>query len=119
MAGRVFVVAQHSDNVLIGKRGFTTEEKENGIVLVFNPRMNFRWEDDAIHATLSFGARSEKCSIPVNDIIAIYSPEAHAQFITQPHEPVEIEDIEDESSKTENDEKSEKVVKVDFRKKKK
>ncbi|MCL4536359.1 MAG: hypothetical protein M1610_02040 [Nitrospirae bacterium] len=84
LAGRAFVVVRYSDNVILGNRGFTAEEKENGIILVFNSRMNFLWDDYGITATLVFGTSPQKCFIPVDDIAAVYSPELNAQFVTSP-----------------------------------
>lgn len=87
LAGRVFVLVRYSDNVILGSRGFTAEEKENGIVLVFNSRMNFLWDDYGITVTLVFGTSPQKCFIPLDDIIAVYSPELNAQFVTSPQLP--------------------------------
>ncbi|PIX89737.1 MAG: hypothetical protein COZ31_00495, partial [Nitrospirae bacterium CG_4_10_14_3_um_filter_44_29] len=36
--GRVFVVIKQSERTVIGNRGFTDEEKENGLVLAFNSK---------------------------------------------------------------------------------
>lgn len=123
MTGRVFIVIKFSESVIVGNRGFLPEEKENGLVLVFNSGMRFRWEGNAIDATLSFGLRTEKCYIPADDIIAIYSPEAQAQFITAPSQSVTTVDDrsgkEDNAPSTEGKEKNENVVRVDFRSKKK
>lgn len=123
MTGRVFIVIKFSESVIVGNRGFLPEEKENGLVLVFNSGMRFRWEGNAIDATLSFGSRTEKCYIPADDIIAIYSPEAQAQFITAPSQSVTTVDDrsgkEDNAPSTEGKEKNENVVRVDFRSKKK
>ncbi|MGC8937897.1 MAG: hypothetical protein ACP5KH_02755, partial [Thermodesulfovibrio sp.] len=52
LAGRVFIIVDYDESVVIGKRGFLPEEKERGLVLVFNSRMKFSWENDAITATL-------------------------------------------------------------------
>ncbi|GAB4406854.1 MAG: hypothetical protein OHK0032_02000 [Thermodesulfovibrionales bacterium] len=82
LAGRVFIVVRYSDNVVIGNRGFTMEEIKNGLVLVFNQRMNFSWDDSGITASLVFGTSPQKCFIPVDDIVMIYSPELNSQFIT-------------------------------------
>ncbi|GBD98405.1 stringent starvation protein B [bacterium BMS3Abin07] len=122
IAGRVFIVVRYSENVSVGRRGFTDEEKENGLVLVMNSQMNFRWKEEGIDVRLMFGGAPEKCFIPADDIIAVYSPEAHAQFLVA---PPEIE--EKPAGKTEKErqlrrvpeKENDKVVKVDFRKKKK
>ncbi|MEW6115418.1 MAG: hypothetical protein AB1553_00755 [Nitrospirota bacterium] len=82
LAGRAFVLVRFSEDVVLGKRGFTAEEKENGIILVFNSKMNFTWDDYGITATLVFGTTPQKCFIPTDDIVAVYSSELNAQFIT-------------------------------------
>lgn len=110
-AGRAFILVRYSDKVRIGGRGFLPEEKERGIVLVFNSQMNFTWEASGIHATLAFGSSAEKCFIPVEDIIAVYSPELGAQFVITPPEPVKGAAKEPEA-------RGDKVIKVDFTKKK-
>ncbi|MBF0517656.1 MAG: hypothetical protein HQK97_11180 [Nitrospirae bacterium] len=81
--GRVFVIVRFSDDVEVGTRGFLQAEKENGLVLVFNSKMNFTWsEDGLISAKLVFGTKTEQCLIPVEHIIAVYSPELQTQFVT-------------------------------------
>ncbi len=112
--GRVFIIVRYSDDVVIGKRGFLDKEKENGLVLVFNSRMNFRWEDWGIDARLVFGSTTEHCLIPEEDIIGVYSPEANTQFLCMYEAP---EAGGQRSPRKETEGKSEKVVKVDFRKK--
>ena len=121
IAGRVFIVVNYSENVSIGNRGFLPEEKENGLVLVFNSQMNFRWEDYGISAQLVFGGSRHKCFIPTDDIIAIYSPEAQAQFITAPQTASESKgkSIEKEVDKLMEEGSRDNVVKVDFSKKNK
>ncbi|MBF0457564.1 MAG: hypothetical protein HQK99_06680 [Nitrospirae bacterium] len=133
LMGRVFVIVRYSEDVQIGTRGFLQPEKENGLVLVFNARMNFIWnEDGIIEVKLVFGTKPEDCIIPVSHIIAVYSPELQTQFVTTymtevqnasapstiaapvPEEPEEKED--DGSAAAEPDNK---VLKVDFSKKKK
>jgi hypothetical protein len=84
LTGRVYIVVQHSDHVIIGRRGFTEEESANGLVLVFNKNMRFTWDTDGIHASLVFGGVAEKCYIPVRDILAIYSPDAKVQLTVDP-----------------------------------
>lgn len=84
LAGKAFVLVRYSDDVILGNRGFTAEEKENGIILVFNPRMNFLWDDYGITATLVFGTSPQKCFVPAADITAVYSPELNAQFVISP-----------------------------------
>lgn len=84
MAERAFILVRYSEDVVLGRRGFTEEEKENGITLVFNKRMNFQWDDYGITVTLVFGTSPQKCFIPADDIIAVSSPELNAQFVTSP-----------------------------------
>lgn len=84
MAGRVFIHVRYSDNVLIGERGFLAEEKEKGLVLVFNARMKFEWNEQGISATLGFGPKTEKCFIPPESIISVFSPDLNAQFSISP-----------------------------------
>ena len=113
MAGRVFIVARYSEDVVIGSRGFTEEEKKNGIVLVFNKSMNFTWDDLGISSTLVFGTSPQKCFVPVDHIVAIYSPELKSQFITSPETVTRMQESKETEGKT-----APNVVQVDFRKKK-
>jgi len=85
MAGRVLVLVKYSPDVVIGNRGFIGEEKESGIILVFNPKMKFTWDEYGISATLVFGAAPQKCFIPAGSIEAIYSAELNAQFVAAVH----------------------------------
>lgn len=117
LAGRVYIHVRHSERVLIGKRGFLPEEVEKGLVLVFNPQMKFTWDDSGISATLVFGATPQKCFIPSDEILAVFSPELQAQFSVVPpaggkEGPVSASEKPDMPSE------DEKVVRVDFRKKK-
>lgn len=114
MAGRVFILVKHSGKVTIGSRGFTQEEMENGIVLVFNQTMNFTWDNAGISAALAFGAAFQRCFIPADDIVMIYSPELNSQFVTA-SKPQEKEKAFDDEEVL-RDEK-EKVVKIDFNRK--
>jgi len=117
LAGRVFILVRHSDNVIIGRRGFTDEEKKNGLILVFNQRMRFSWDDDGISATLVFGTTPERCFIPSEDIIFIFSPELRSQFVVSP-ETEEKESDREDSIKKRDEKVEDKVVRVDFSKKK-
>jgi hypothetical protein len=112
LAGRVFVVIMYSEHAIIGDRGFLGDEKETGLTLIFNSKMRFLWDGDIIEARLSFNGRVQKCFIPSDNIIAIYSPELKTQFMTS-HLPKPIEDGEMETTSAEN------VIKVDFTKKRK
>ncbi|MEN2994142.1 MAG: hypothetical protein ABDH19_02190 [Thermodesulfovibrio sp.] len=80
LVGRVFIIVEYDENVVIGKRGFLPQEKERGLVLVFNNKMNFVWDKDAITATLVFGNMPEKCYIPINAIAAVFSPDLRIQL---------------------------------------
>ncbi len=84
IGGRVFILVRHSENVILGNRGLTADERENGIILVFNQGMNFQWDDYGITATLVFGSSPQKCFVPVDDIAAVYSSELNTQFIVLP-----------------------------------
>ncbi len=125
MSGRVFILVRHSDKVIIGHRGFTEDEKEKGITLVFNPDMGFIWDEAGISATLSFGSTAEKCVVPSSDIVAIFSPEAGVQMIFDPSrleavangsEVEDEDDIRPESPHVESG-TDDKVIRVDFHKK--
>lgn len=125
LAGRVFVIVKYSDNVSLGKRGFLPEEREHGLVLVFNRQMNFGWGDSGITATLVFGGSLQKCFIPEDDMVAIYSPELNIQFIAGDQSVKEgrVEQKIDRNDRVEKIEKpraeyKDNVVKVDFGRKK-
>jgi hypothetical protein len=107
MAERVYVLVRHSDSVMIGNRGFLKEERENGIVLVFNKSMKFVWDDSGIHATLVFGTAAEKCYIPPEDL--------GVQLMVAPEESSEEPPKESKGEKERGGDK--KIIKVDFRKK--
>lgn len=81
LVGRVFIVVDYDESVVIGNRGFLPEEKERGLVLVFNKRMNFLWQSEALEATLIFGERPEKCYIPTNFITGVFSPDLRVQLV--------------------------------------
>ncbi len=79
--GKVYIAVRHSENTVIGARGFTDEEKKNGIILVFTQKncRDLIWSDDgSIRGTLGFGAgnRPEKCFIHADDVVSVFSPEA-------------------------------------------
>jgi len=131
MAGRVMVLVKYSPDVVIGNRGFMGEEKESGIILVFNPKMKFTWDEDGISTTLVFGAAPQKCFIPAGSIEAVYSAELNAQFVAAVHERQKAKEIaesqtgsEGPSAGTKNSikivtEARKKIVRVDFVHKKK
>jgi hypothetical protein len=83
--GHAYIVVRHSDKTVIGKRGFTEEEKKKGIVLIFNQKnhKNLQWTDEgSIIAALGFGAgnRPEKCFLHFDDIVSVFSPYAKVRF---------------------------------------
>ncbi len=119
IVGRVFIAIAYSDAVIIGRRGFLPEEKEKGLILVFNNKMKFSWDDYGISTTLAFGQTPEKCFIPQESIITIFSPELNAQFSALSKEG---EDLKEPQKKIKVTEKKtspdKKVINVDFKKKK-
>lgn len=117
IAGRAFIVAKYSETLVIGNRGLTDDEMKNGIVIVFNKRMSFSWDDYGISATLVFGTSPQKCFIPADDIVAVYSPELSAQFLAAPQPPQEKP--EKDKLKAARTKEAENVVRIDFSKKKK
>lgn len=114
-AGRVFILVGYSDDVLIGERGFLPEEKEKGLVLVFNRTMKFAWGLHGIEATLGFGSRSEKCFVPHESILSVFSPDLNALFSISPF--AEKTNAEKTHEKKTAPPSKENVVQVDFRKK--
>ena len=124
LAGRVFILARYSADVIIGNRGFLPEEKEKGIVLVFNNRMNFEWEDSGISARLVFGSVTHECFVPYDAIMSVFSPELSAQFsvssdpVAQGKELAAPKRGASGPRHRPNKASEEKVVRVDFKKKK-
>ncbi len=125
LIGRVFILAHFSPDVVIGNRGFLPEEKEKGIVLVFNRRMNFDWGREGISAKLVFGSATHECFIPHNAIVSVFSPELSAQFSISPMPASPVEEGghsgKRPSGPREKTVKSsaDNVVRVDFKKKNK
>ncbi|MDA8087337.1 MAG: ClpXP protease specificity-enhancing factor SspB [Nitrospiraceae bacterium] len=124
-AGRVFIHVKPSGGAVIGERGFMPDEMEKGIVLVFNRKMAFDWGQQGIAATLVFGSSPQKCFIPADDIIAVFSPELEARLVLDPPggEPRKGGPLPPAERKTpaaegSGDGKEKKLIKVDFRKKK-
>jgi len=120
IGGRVFILVKYSEHVVLGNRGLTADERENGIVLVFNTGMNFQWDDYGITTTLVFGSSPQKCFIPVDDITAVYSSELNTQFIALPMSG-KMQDFQAESTvKAEGPSLlAGNVIKVDFTKRQK
>jgi hypothetical protein len=83
--GQVYVVVRYSDKTTIGNRGFTEEEKKQGLILIFNQKNHktLQWtEDGSIITTLGFGAgnRPEKCFLYFDDIVSVFSPDARVKL---------------------------------------
>ena len=116
LAGRVFILVEYSDAVLIGERGFLREEREEGLLLVFNRAMDFAWNNEGISASLGFGAKTEKCFIPPDSIISVFSPDLHAQFSMSPAAQVGGKGKRTEKKGRALSKKN--VITVDFNKKK-
>jgi len=123
--GRAFVVVKHSVWTIIGNRGFTDEEKNKGLIMVFNSRnhKNLQWtEDGSIVAALGFGTnnRIENCFIHHEDIIAVFSPEASVKFdrwdVREAKDPLEVSELPKETERERPVE--ERIISLDdFRKK--
>jgi len=131
LAGRAYILVKYSENVKVGSRGFLPEEKEKGLVLVLNSKMNFVWDDYGITTKLAFGNSIQKCFIPIDDIIAIYSLELNSQLVIGP-QPISEANVPEKKKKDFNGQekaevslpeeergKKKKVVRVDFQKKRK
>jgi hypothetical protein len=117
LVGKVYILVKYSENVILGNRKFSEEEKNNGIVLVFNTRMNFFWDDYGINATLLFNTTAQKCFIPIDDIVAVYSPELNAQLITAPHKSSDKKSIDRNKKFPKTSTEKGNVIEVDFSKK--
>lgn len=83
--GKVYIAVRHSENTMIGTRGFSDEEKKKGLVLVFTQKNcgDLMWSDDgSIQATLGFGAgnKPEKCFIHADDVVSVFSPDAKVRL---------------------------------------
>ncbi|MFQ3573642.1 MAG: hypothetical protein SNJ53_03310 [Thermodesulfovibrionales bacterium] len=113
--GRVFIVVRYSEDVVIGKRGFSKEEKDNGLTLVFNTKMNFDWSGDVLTTRLVFGTKVENCLIPSDSIVTIFSPELNVYF--QATGTYEDTEPAQRPKTTTNDTQKGNVIKVDFSKK--
>ncbi|MBI5847115.1 MAG: hypothetical protein HZB31_04070 [Nitrospirae bacterium] len=120
IAGRVYIAVRYGEDVVVGKRGFLPQEREKGLILVFNQKMNFIWDEFGISTTLAFGTTAEKCFIPQESIFTIFSPELNAQFTVDPGEQTKVPEkkaekkMEIAGKKTLSDKK---VISVDFKKK--
>jgi len=115
LTGRVFILVEDSQDVIIGKRGFLPTEKEKGLILVFNSRMNFEWDDSGISAHLVFGSTPEKCFIPHHSIVSVFSPELSAQFSLSSQGKHKT-DTKSEKCLIEKEASVNNVVRIDFNK---
>ena len=82
--GKVYLLVRYSGNSVIRTRGFTEEEQEQGLVLVFNNKTNNRMEWDGegnISCVLAFGTRREEVYLHHDDLLGVFSPEAGVQFV--------------------------------------
>jgi hypothetical protein len=82
--GSVYLLVKHSDKTSVGKRGFTEEEKKQGLILVFNNKTSERLDWDAegnLSCILAFGTRKEGVFIHHDDLLGVFSPEAGVQFL--------------------------------------
>jgi hypothetical protein len=125
--GQVYVVVRYSDKTTIGNRGFTEEEKKQGLILIFNQKNHktLQWtEDGSIITTLGFGAgnRPEKCFLYSDDIISVFSPDARVKLDRWDiwGEKEDSEHPGEETIPAEKKSQDEKIVSLDrFRKTKK
>jgi hypothetical protein len=115
LAGRVFILVNYAEDVVIGTRGFLPEEREKGLVLVFNRQMNFEWTEGVISGKLVFGSKAEQCVVPAERIVSVFSPELSAQFSVS-HATKEQPPQKRGRPKVETSAADKKVLKVDFRK---
>lgn len=118
IVGRVFIAVRYGNDVVIGNRGFLPQEREKGLVLVFNRKMNFIWDDVGLTTTLAFGTTPEKCFIPRESIMTIFSPELNAQFSALSKEGESSEEPQKKIKTEKKTSSGKKVISVDFRKKK-
>jgi len=82
--GSVYLLVNYSSRTSIGKRGFTEEERKQGLVLVFNNKTNNTLDWDAegnLNCVLAFGTRKEDIYIHHDDLLGVLSREAGVQFL--------------------------------------
>jgi hypothetical protein len=82
--GSVYLIVKYSDRSSIGKRGFTEEEKKQGLILVFNNKTSNTLDWDAegnLTCVLAFGERKEDLFIHHDDLLGVFSSEAGVQFL--------------------------------------
>jgi hypothetical protein len=119
LAGRVFIAVRYSENIDLGKKTFTEEEKRSGITLVFTDRMPIQWDDEGINTVLSFGSQTYRCFIPDETIFAIYSPDLRVQLTTAADEALDHPEPKSECTascrkKSGQQKESGKLISVDF-----
>jgi hypothetical protein len=82
--GSVYVLIRYSDKTVIGRRGFTDDEKKKGLVLVFNNKTSekLKWDGEGnLSCVLAFGTRKEDVLIHYDDLLGVFSPEAGIQLL--------------------------------------
>ncbi len=82
--GSVYLIVKYSGNTTIGKRGFTEEEKRQGMILVFNDKTSntLHWDAEGnLTCVLAFGTRKEDVFIHHEDLLGVFSSEAGVQFL--------------------------------------
>jgi hypothetical protein len=82
--GSVYLLVKYSSRTNIGKRGFTEDERKQGLVLVFNNKTNANMDWDVegnLTCVLAFGARKEDVYIHHDDLLGVFSREAGVQFL--------------------------------------
>lgn len=82
--GSVYLLVKYSVRTSIGKRGFTEEEKKQGLILVFNNKTStaLNWDAEGnLTCVVAFGTRKENISIHHDDLLGVFSPEAGVQFL--------------------------------------
>lgn len=82
--GSVYLIVKYSGKTSIGKRGFTEEEKKQGLILVFNNKTSsmLDWDVEGnLNCVLAFGARRENVFIHHDDLVGVFSTEAKVQFL--------------------------------------
>lgn len=115
-------VAPVGDTV-IGERGFTGDESEHGIVLVFSPSSykNLRWDSHALYADMRFAGKWEALVIPFESIVTVFNDPADPDFVFKFSLNKEENGYKNKEKKTMKKSKVQssdgKVVKVDFSKK--
>jgi hypothetical protein len=82
--GSVYLIVKYSSATSIGKRGFSEDEKKNGLLLVFNNKTSatLDWDNEGnLTCILAFGTRKEEVFLHHDDLFGVYSPEARVQFL--------------------------------------